>query len=243
VGGFDAVVHLAGTGIAEHRWSEKYRGSVKTSRTTSTSLLVTALTTMTSGVGVLVSGSAIGYYGNRGDEVLDENSTTGSDYVAEVCREWEAAASPFARSGASLAIARTGIVLGAGGGVMDRLVPLFRVGMGGVIGSGRQWTSPISLRDEVAALLWLVDHQSAGVFNLCAPEPCTNRQMTKALARALHRPAFVRVPSVAVRVGLGSELANNTVLTSERVVPRALLDSGFHFSATSISEVVASALG
>lgn len=242
VGGFDAVVNLAGTGIASHRWSTRYRRGVMTSRTATTTLLVEALTAMTSGVAVLVSGSAIGYYGNRGDETLTEASTPGQDYVAEVCREWEKAAAPFAHTGASLALVRTGIVMGHDGGVLERLVPLFRAGMGGVIGSGRQWMSPVSLRDQVAAMLWLIDHQLSGPFNLTAPEPCTNRQMTKSLAKALHRPALVRVPSLALKVALGGELAKNTVLSSQRVAPQALLESGFHFTSNSIDEIVASAL-
>lgn len=241
-GGFDAVVNLAGTGIASHRWSAEYRRGVKSSRTMSTALLVQGLTAMTSGVAVLVSGSAIGYYGDRGDETLSENAAPGSDYVAEVCREWEAAAAPFTATGASLALVRTGIVMGPGGGVLERLLPLFRAGLGGVIGSGRQWMSPISLGDEVAALLWLIDHQLAGAYNLVAPEPCTNRELTRSLARALHRPSIVRVPALALRVALGSELAANTVLTSQRVVPTALLASGFRFTARNVDEVVASAL-
>ncbi|MDE3093200.1 MAG: TIGR01777 family oxidoreductase [Acidobacteriota bacterium] len=241
-GGFDAVVNLAGTGIASHRWSDAYRRRVLTSRTDATSLLVRALTTLTSGVAVLVSASAVGYYGDRGDEVLDESSAGGEDYVAQVCREWEAAAAPFAATGASLSIARTGIVLGRSGGVLERLTPLFRAGAGGVIGNGRQWVSPISLVDEVAALLWLIDHQSSGVFNLVAPEPCTNREMTRTLARQLHRPAVLRVPSLALRLTLGRELADNTVLTSQRVVPTALEASGFTFSSAGIESIIASAL-
>ena len=241
-GGFDAVVNLAGTGIATHRWTASYRAGVLTSRTAATSLLVEALTSLTSGVAVLVSGSAIGFYGNRADETLNESSTSGEDYVAQVCREWEKAAEPFARTGASLALLRTGIVMGREGGVLERLLPLFRVGMGGVIGSGRQWMSPISLHDQVAAMLWLIDHQLSGAFNLTAPEPCTNRQMTKSLARALHRPALVKVPSLALKLALGAELANNTVLTSQRVVPEALVESGFRFTSSNIDEIVASAL-
>ena len=242
VGGFDAVVNLAGTGIANHRWTREYRRGVMTSRTAATSLLVEALTSMTSGVAVLVSGSAIGYYGDRGEESLSEDSSSGADYVAEVCREWEAAAAPFAATGASLAIVRTGIVLGRGGGVLERLLPLFRAGLGGVVGTGRQWTSPISLSDDVAAMTWLIDHQLSGVFNVCAPEPCTNREMTKALGRHVHRPTLLRVPSMALRVALGGELANNTLLTSQRVLPHALLESGFAFRSRTIDDVLVSAL-
>ena len=243
VGGFDAVVHLAGTGIASHRWSTSYREGVLTSRTLSTNLLVEALTGMTSGVAVLVSASAIGYYGDRGDEILDESSSSGEDYVAQVCREWESAARPFERTGASLALVRSGIVMGRHGGVLDRLVPLFRAGLAGAIGSGRQWMSPIGLGDEVAVIMWLIDHQRAGTFNLVAPEPCTNAQMTRALATALRRPAVLRVPSLALELALGRELARNTVLTSQRVTPHALLESGFVFAGKNIEEIISSELG
>jgi len=240
VGGFDAVVNLAGTGIASRRWNASSRAAIMTSRTSSTSLLVDALASRTSGVAVLVSASAIGYYGNRGDEWLDESSGAGADYVADVCRAWEEAALPFAATGGSLARVRTGIVFGPGGGVWARLGPLFRLGLGGVLGDGRQWTSPISLRDEVAALLWIVDHQLSGPFNLVAPEPCTNRQMTRALARALHRPALARVPAAALRLALGREMADNTLLTSQRVVPHALEASGFTFADRTIEDIAAS---
>jgi uncharacterized protein len=241
-GGFDAVVNLAGTGIANHRWSSTYRRNVMTSRTAATATLVEALTAMTSGVAVLVSGSAIGYYGDRGDDVMSESSSPGTDYVAQVCREWEGAAAPFARTGASLALVRTGIVMGASGGVLERLLPLFRAGLGGVIGSGHQWMSPISLVDEVNAMIWLIDHQLSGAFNLVAPSSCTNREVTKSLARALRRPALLRVPTLAMRLALGRELADNTVLTSQRVVPTALEASGFTFKARDIDAIIASAL-
>lgn len=242
VGGFDAVVNLAGTSIAGHRWSAPYRQRVQSSRTDATRLLIEALTAMTSGVAVLVSGSAIGYYGDRGEDVMSESSAPGTDYVAQVCREWEAAAAPFARTGASLALIRTGIVMGASGGVLERLLPLFRAGLGGVIGSGRQWMSPISLVDEVNAVLWLIDHQLSGAFNLVAPRPCTNRDLTQTLSRALHRPAVLRVPAAVMRLALGRELADNTVLTSQRVVPAALEASGFVFVASEIEGIIASAL-
>ncbi len=242
VGGLDAVVNLAGVSVAGHRWTPSYRASVKESRTAATSLLVASLATLSSGGGFLLSSSAVGYYGNRGDEVLDETAAPGEDYLAEVCVAWEDAAAPYARSGGQLAVIRTGIVLGPGGGVLERLVPLFRGGLGGVIGNGRQWTGPVSLGDYVAAVLWLIDGRRSGTFNVCAPEPCTNREMTRALARALHRPALARVPSAALRLALGRELADSTVLTSQRVVPRSLLESGFSFTSSDVEQVVASAL-
>ena len=243
LGGLDAVINLAGVSVAGRRRTRAYRDSVKESRRAATSLLVSSLATLPEGVGMLISSSAVGYYGSRGDEVLDEDSSTGQDFLSEVCRTWEAAAAPFAEAGGPLATIRTGIVLGAGGGVLERLVPLFRVGLGGVVGSGRQWIGPISLRDYVAAVLWIVDHRFAGTFNLCAPEPCTNRAMTRTLARALHRPGVARVPAAVLRGVLGREMADNTVLASQRVVPAALVRTGFVFADPDISRVVASALG
>ena len=240
VGGLDAAVNLAGVGIASRRWSPAYRTSVKTSRTGSTALLVSALATLPSGVATLVSGSAIGFYGERGDEVLDESSSSGSDYVSEVCREWEAAAEGVRSTGARLVLARTGIVFGPGGGIWERLAPLFRVGLGGVIGTGRQWTSPIALRDAIDAFLWLLDHPFEGPVNLVAPTPCTNREMTRALAAACHRPALARVPAFAIRAALGRELADNTALVSQRVVPRVLNESGFSPRARDMTAIAAS---
>lgn len=241
-GGFDAVVHLAGAGIADQRWSPQRKREILASRTQSTSLLVHALERMSSSTGLLASGSAIGYYGTRGDEVLDEASSRGDGFLADVCVQWEEAAAPFARGGARLAFLRTGIVMSRHGGALKRQLPLFRLGVGGQLSNGEQWLSPISLRDEVRAILWIVDHQLTGPVNLVAPEPVKNQMFTKILSREIHRPAFVRVPAFALKIALGSELATQAVLSSQRVLPRNLTESGFTFQNTSSEAIISEAV-
>jgi len=237
VGALDGIIHLAGAGIADRRWSKTYRASILTSRTTSTTLI--ADVAKRTNAGVLVSGSAIGYYGNRGDEVLFETSTPGDDYVAEVCQAWEAAAAPLAATGIAVSFARTGVVLDQRGGALAKLLPIFKAGLGGVLGSGNQWMSPVTLEDEVRALLFALDTKLNGPFNITSPDPCTNRELTVALAKALHRPSVFAVPAFAMRAVLGRECADNTVLTSQRVVPNALVDAGFRFNASAIGDMLA----
>lgn len=241
-GHVDAVIHLAGAGIADRRWSPAYRHDILTSRTLSTSLLATTLLALPSKVDVVVSGSAIGYYGNGGEHVLTEDAPPGHDFLADVCAQWEAATRPLRDAGIAVAHLRTGIVLGRGGGVMKKVTPLFRAGLGGRLGTGRQWMSPISLRDEVSAILFLLDERRDGEFNAVAPTPCTNRSFTAALARALHRPALAPAPSWALRRALGSEMADNTLLTSQRVVPHALQEAGFEFRDADVEACVSAAL-
>ena len=240
-GGFDAVVNLAGAGIADGRWSTTRKDAIRTSRVDATALLVRLLRA-SSGTAFLASGSAIGIYGSRGDETLDETSGVGDDFLAQVCVQWEQATKPLSDEGSSVAHLRTGIVMSRGGGALRKQLPLFRLGVGGPIGPGRQWLSPISLRDEVRAILWLLDHRHSGSFNLVAPCALTNRAFSTALARQLHRPARLRVPAAAVRVAFGPELADATVLASQRVVPSALLASGFNFESPDIVSILAAAL-
>lgn len=241
-GGFDAVVHLAGAGIADKRWDVGRKRTILDSRTTSTTLLVEALGRMSSGAGFLASGSAIGYYGARGDEILDESSSRGTGFLADVCAQWEEAAAPFARNGAKLAHLRTGIVMSQRGGALKKQLPLFRLGLGGTLGNGQQWLSPISLVDEVRAILWLLDHQLTGPFNLVGPEPVKNKYFTKILSQEIHRPAFARVPVIALKIALGSELATQAVVASQRVIPRNLVDSGFAFENPSSESIISQAL-
>ena len=229
VGGFDAVVNLAGAGLADKRWTPARRREVLESRTASTSLVVTALRVSSSGAAVLASGSAIGYYGSRDDEVLDETSEAGHDFLADVCARWEHAAREAEALGTAVATLRTGIVMSARGGALRRQLPLFRLGLGGALGSGHQWLSPISLRDEVRAVLWIIDHHRSGPFNLVAPQPLTNAAFSATLGRVLHRPARVKVPAFALRIALGSQLANEAVLASQRVMPGSLAEAGFVF--------------
>ncbi len=242
VGGFDTVVHLAGAGIADKRWTSERKRVILTSRTTSTSLLVRALQGMSTGSGFLASGSAIGYYGSRGEEILDETSSRGNGFLADVCDQWEQSAAPFVRDGAQLALVRTGIVMSRDGGALKKQLPLFRLGVGGPLSSGQQWLSPISLRDEVRAILWILDRRLAGPVNLVAPEPVKNDNFTKILANEIHRPAFARVPAFALKIVLGSELATQAVLASQRVVPRNLTESGFIFQNSSSEAIISEAL-
>jgi hypothetical protein len=241
-GGFDGVVHLAGAGIGDRRWSARRREEILTSRTHSTSLLVEALGTMGSAPGVLASGSSVGFYGSRGDEILDEQSLQGTGFLAEVCGRWEAEAAPLAKAGTVVAALRTGIVMSASGGALKKQLPLFRMGLGGTLSTGRQWLSPISLRDEVRAILWVLDHSLGGPLNLVAPEPLSNRDFTKSLARQVHRPALARVPAVALRIALGSGITSEAVLASQRVVPTVLTDTGFQFTNSTIESILDAAI-
>jgi hypothetical protein len=229
VSGFDAVVHLAGAGIADRRWSPARKEELLRSRTAPTTLLVAALASMPAGTSVLASGSAIGYYGSRGGEQLDESSPAGHDFLARLCTEWEAGAAGMRERGAAVAALRTGIVLDDAGGALKKQLPLFRLGLGGTLSSGRQWLSPISLVDEVRAILWVIDHRLDGPVNLVCPTPQTNKDFTKNLAASLHRRAVVKIPAVALKAVLGRQLATEAVLASQRVLPRRLSESGFVF--------------
>lgn len=238
IGGFDAVVNLAGTSIGDRRWSSTRKSEIAQSRINATNLLARTLSSMASGPPYVASGSAVGYYGSRGDELLNETSGPGDDFLAGVCIEWEAATASLARAGATVAHLRTGIVMSAHGGALKKQLPLFRLGLGGRLASGRQWLSPISLHDQIRAILWVLDHQLPGPINLCAPIPLTNRDFTRALARELRRPALARVPSMALNIALGAELTRGAVLASQRVLPMTLLTSGFKFAHPSISSIL-----
>ncbi|WP_454043585.1 TIGR01777 family oxidoreductase [Cellulosimicrobium sp. Marseille-Q8652] len=226
--GADAVVNLAGAGIADHRWTTEYKRTLVTSRTRTTGLLARTLAGLDRPVPVWVQGSAIGYYGDRGAQVLTETSASGDGFLARLVREWEAATAPAEDAGVRVVHARTGIVLSPEGGALGRLLPLLRLGVGGRLGSGRQYWSWITLRDEVAALRHLLTAPVHGPVNLCAPLPATNAEITASLARALHRPAVVAVPSFALKIALG-ELASD-ILGSQRALPTVLEASGFRFA-------------
>jgi uncharacterized protein (TIGR01777 family) len=184
---------------------------------------------MSSRPAIVASGSAIGIYGSCDDDLLDESSLPGDDFLAEVCREWEKATLPIEEAGIAVAHLRTGIVVSTKGGALKRQLPLFRFGLGGRLASGRQWLSPISLRDEVRAILWILDERLTGPVNLVSPMPLRNKDFTKLLAQTVHRPALLWVPARALKIVLGKELTTGAVLASQRVIPMALLKSGFHF--------------
>jgi uncharacterized protein (TIGR01777 family) len=228
--GTDAVVHLAGAGIGDKRWSASRRHEIMASRVQSTTLLARTLAGLARPPTVMVSASAVGYYGDRGDEELTEQSSPGRGFLAEVCAAWEDATEPARRAGVRVVRLRSGVVLSAHGGALARQLPLFRLGIGGRLGSGRQWLSWISLPDEVGAVLHALDTPALeGAVNATAPSPVTNREFTRALARALHRPASVAVPGIALRIALGSDLASEMVLAGQRVLPTRLRATGYTF--------------
>lgn len=226
--GADAVVNLAGAGIGDHRWTTAYKRTLLTSRTRTTGLIARTLAAMEAPAPVWVQGSAIGYYGDRGSQVLTETSAPGDGFLARLVREWEAATAPAEDAGVRVVHARTGIVLSPDGGALGRLLPLLRLGVGGRLGPGTQFWSWITLRDQVAALRHLLTAPVHGAVNVCAPNPATNAEVTRALARALHRPALVAVPSFALHVVLG-ELASD-ILGSQRALPIVLEASGFRYA-------------
>ena len=241
--GVDAVIHLAGASIAE-RWSEPHKRAIRDSRVEGTSLLAHTLARLSRKPRVLLSGSAIGVYGSRGEEVLDERSAFGSDFLADVGRAWEAATAPAERAGIRVVHLRTGIVQGAAGGALAKQAPLFTLGLGGPLGDGTQWVSPIALDDHLGAVHFcLMRDDIAGPVNLVAPEAVTNAEFTRVLARVLSRPAMVPAPAFALRLALGGEMANSTVLASQRVVPGVLQRSGFRWRHPSLEAMLRFELG
>jgi uncharacterized protein (TIGR01777 family) len=228
----DAVVHLAGVGVADHRWTAAHKRQVLESRVDGTATVSQALADAAAADPtrdrVLLSGSAVGWYGDTGDRVVDESAPAGDDFLARVCVAWEAATAPAVEAGVRVATLRTGLVLGPGG-LLARMLPLFRLGLGGRLGSGRQYLPWISLTDEVDAIRFLLTAPVSGPVNLSAPTPVTNAQFTAALGRVVHRPAVLPVPGAALRVVLG-EFARVGVLAGQRAVPAALTAAGFPFT-------------
>jgi uncharacterized protein (TIGR01777 family) len=227
--GADVVVNLAGAGIADHRWTAAYRATLMTSRVASTTLLATTIARCERPPTVFLSGSAIGYYGDRGDEIVDEQSPAGEGYLAEICRRWEDAAAAASSGSTRVAMLRTGIVLAPRGGALQKLLRIFKLGLGGRFGDGRQWQSWISLADEVRAITHLMTADVEGPVNLTSPNPVTNREFTRILADAVHRPAFIPVPRFGPRLLLGRDLADQLLFDSQRVRPSVLDASGFMF--------------
>lgn len=237
--GVEAAVNLSGPGIGSRRWTDAYKREVKQARVDATRTLATALAALDPAPSVLVSGSAIGFYGDTGDAVVDESAPAGSDYLAEICQAWEAATAPAEAAGIRVVHLRTGVVMSADGGLLDtpvpifgipvKLLPLFKLGLGGRLGSGKQWLSWVSMRDEVRAIRFALETTSLrGPVNVTAPEPVTNHDWTKALGAALHRPTVFTVPAPLLRLAVG-EFADLGALVSQRIRPSALLDAGFSF--------------
>ncbi|MEU7380716.1 MULTISPECIES: TIGR01777 family oxidoreductase [unclassified Streptomyces] len=239
--GCDAVVNLAGAGVGDHRWTREYKKLIRDSRVLGTAALAEAVAALDAPPRVFVGGSAIGYYGDTGERAVDEEAPPGDGFLPRLCVEWEQAAAPAREAGIRTVFARTGLVVAREGGAWGRLFPLFKAGLGGRMGDGRQFWSFIALHDEVAALRHLLDTGSlSGPVNLTAPQPLTNREITAAMGRVLGRPTPFPVPAPVLRALLG-EMAGD-VLGSARVVPKRLLESGFSFAFPGIEDAVRAAL-
>lgn len=236
--GADAVVNLAGAGIGDRRWTSAYKREILRSRVSTSGLLARTLATLHPDGGpdapVLVQPTGTGAYGDRGDEVLTETSSRGTDFLAEVVRAWEEATEPAVAAGIPVAHLRSGIVLAPHGGALGRLLPLVRLGLGGPLGPGSQWWPWITLTDELAAIRFAVERPLAGPVNVVAPGLATNAEVTRALARALHRPAVLAVPGFALRIGLGE--FGEDLLRSQRAEPTVLRDAGFTWTCPTLEE-------
>ena len=241
--GIGGVVHLAGAGIGDKRWTDARKRLILESRTKGTSLLARTLAGLTRPPSALVSASAIGYYGNRGDEPLDEQSTPGNDFVARVCVQWEGATAPAVDAGIRVARVRSGIVLGRDGGVLPRLLLPFRLGLGGRIASGRQYMSWISIGDEVRAILHALTQDGvAGPVNLTGPAPVTNDEFTQTLGRVLRRPTLIPTLLLPLRARYGSELVQHLLVEGQRVLPKRLEATGYRFAHPTLEEGLRAAL-
>jgi uncharacterized protein (TIGR01777 family) len=228
--GVDAVVHLAGVGIGERRWTPEQKQCIRDSRVRGTSVIAGAVASRDHKPRVFVSASAIGIYGNRGKEALTERSALGDDFLAEVCRDWEAETQPAIDAGVRTVHIRSGIVLTKHGGVLQRMLTPFKLGVGGPQGGGAQWMSWIALDDEIGAIRAAIDTERLrGPVNLTAPNPVTNRDFAHALGRALHRPAALPTPLLPLRIRYGHELVETLLLVSQRVLPARLEAAGFAF--------------
>lgn len=226
--GVDAVVHLAGAGIGGRPWTKAYKKEIYDSRIQGTTTLARSLAALGAPPRVFVSGSAVGFYGDTGAQEITEDAPAGQGFLADLVADWEAAAEPAAKAGIRVVHPRSGIVLDRQGGLLAKMLPAFRFGLGAQLGNGRQWTSWITLRDEVAALQHLITSDLTGPVNLTAPHPVTNAEFTKAIGRALHRPTPLFVPASALRLIL-RDFASEGPLISQRVLPHRLKTSGFTF--------------
>jgi uncharacterized protein (TIGR01777 family) len=227
--GLDAVVHLAGESIASGRWTSDKKRAIRESRTKGTLLLSQSLAGLSRPPGVFVSASAIGYYGNRGDELLTEKRAPGDDFLAGVCIDWEKATGPAVEKGIRTVVTRFGIILDANGGALEKMLTPFRMGIGGRIGTGKQWMSWIALEDVVNALRFVIDDGAInGPVNFVAPNPVTNAEFTKTLGRVLSRPTLIPIPAFGIRLAFG-EMADALLLSSQRVEPSVLQNRGYLF--------------
>ena len=238
--GIDAAVHLAGAGVGNRRWTTSYKREIRESRVLGTQTLAKAMAGLDPKPSVLVSGSAIGYYGDTGDTPVDESAPAGDGFLANVVAAWEASAAPAADAGIRVTYPRTGLVVAGAGGAWGKLWPLFRMGVGGRLGGGSQYWSFVSRRDEVRALRMMIDDATMqGPYNVTAPHPATNAEITQAMGEFLHRPAFAHVPSFVLKAVLGE--MSQEVLGSVRVLPTRLVEAGFTFDDPTIADALRAA--
>jgi uncharacterized protein len=230
IDGADAVIHLAGAGIGDHRWTDDYRRTLRDSRIRSAELLAAAIVDATRPPGVLLSGSAVGIYGPSETASFTEASPPGEGFLAELCRDWEAAAAPAAQAGTRVVCLRSGLVLSSDGGVLPKLAMPVRLFAGGRYGAGRHWHSWITIDDEVRAIVHLLASEVSGPVNLTAPEPVTNREMIATLGRVLRRPAWLPAPQLPLRLLLGRDRADTLLFEGQRVMPDVLVGDGFVFA-------------
>lgn len=236
----DVIVNLAGAPISR-RWTEKYRTEIRSSRLDTTEKLVRWTLGQRDKPSYFLSGSAIGYYGNRGGELLKEDSAPGGGFAAQLCRDWEAATLPLQHSGVKVGIIRTAIVLSMRGGALPQMLLPFRLGLGGPMGSGEHWMSWIHEEDEVGLILHAIDNQLCRPFNGSAPEPVTNNSFARILAKELHRPAFLRLPAWALKIAFG-EMADELLLASDRVEPCTALETGYTFQFPTLEQALSDLL-
>ncbi len=242
--GIDVVVNLAGAGIGDKRWTDDYKRTVLESRTRATTLLAESMASVEGGPAALLSGSAVGFYGDRGDEELDERSPSGTGFLTDVVEAWEASTAAAERAGRRVVHLRTGIVLAPDGGALAKMLPLFKVGLGGRFGSGRQWMSWIALDDEVGAIVHLLTSSLSGPVNLTAPDPGPQPPtLTDAIGTVLHRPTVLPVPSFGPKLVLGRERAGALLLEGQRVLPKKLLSDGFEFRYATLDGALRAVLG
>jgi len=230
--GVDAIIHLAGVGVGDKRWTKKYKSEILNSRLLGTTTIAKAVAELRPQV--FISASAIGWYGESGNRAVVESDRVGDDFLAAVCREWESAAD-LAGDVRTVKI-RTGLVLDPTGGALGKMLPLFRLGFGGKLGSGKQWWSWITLHDQIRAIVFALENPISGAVNVTSPNPVTNQEFTSALARALHRPALFPAPAIALKIALGG--FSSEVLGSKKVIPHVLQEAGFTWDYPHITQAL-----
>jgi uncharacterized protein (TIGR01777 family) len=234
----DQIINLAGEPIADKRWNKKQKEILLNSRIQNTQNIINLISRLEQKPATLISASAIGFYGSRGDEELDENSLAGQEFTANLCQKWEECANQASSFGVRVCLVRFGIVLGKNGGALAKMLPAFKLGLGGKIGSGKQFMSWIDIDDLVAAINFLIANQNLnGIFNVTAPNPVTNQEFTKTLAKTLNRPAFFNMPALAVKILFG-EMGEALLLNGQKVLPKRLLASGFRFDCGNLEDAL-----